>query len=205
MQALLIVLLLAAASGAAHAAEAMDARAIWLPTGEVAQSLPGACAADQPDCLPDLMRKAGASPAAVAFARSLNGEGYAESFVDHGRVDLVTAFFPFYANSNWRQFLVNGDPAVVDLNDWDRLEALDVDGDAAYRKLAAAYPEAILWPAAEFMGVQEAADQGQRFLVYYPILNGCHACDVLGWANVAYDFDADGKLRDLALISVEAP
>lgn len=193
----------AAWASVGYAAEPIDAGAVWAPPGDVATSLSGACAAAGPDCLPNLMAQAGASPQAVAFARALEGEGYANGFAEHGTVDLVSAFFPFHANTNWRQFLVNGDPSVVDLNDWERLKTIDLESNADYRTLREVYPNATLWPDGEFNSVEEA--EGQRFLILYPVLDGCHACDVLGWANIAYSFDEDGRLTSVELVDIAAP
>jgi hypothetical protein len=194
-----------ASQSVSRAAGAVDAGAVWAPGEEVTQMLSGACVADQPDCLPDRMAAAGASPEAVAFARELQGEGYLEAFSEHGRVDVATGFFPFYANSNWRQFLVNGEPQLIDLNDWERLEAIDLATSKVYRKIAKRRPAVTLWPDAQFAGAEALAGEGQRFLFDYPLVDGCHACDLLGYARIAYDFDAKGRLTAVQLVGVEVP
>jgi hypothetical protein len=192
-------------TGESRAAEGVDERSIWTPSEAVGKSLFSACAVDDPECLPEAMAAAGASPEAATFARKLQGEGYMESFTEHGRVDLVSAFFPYYANSNWRLFLVNGTPELLDLNDWDRLQSIDLEQSEAFRTLAERHSEAALWPDARFVEAAMLADQGQRFVFDYPIVDGCHACELLGYARLAYGFDAAGKLTTVELVGIEPP
>ena len=64
------------------------------------------------ECVASIMKQAGASPQAIAFARMLKGDGYMDSFREMGGVDLTTAFFPFRANTNGGTFLVR--IAIID-------------------------------------------------------------------------------------------
>ncbi len=45
--------------------------------------------------------------------------------------------------------------------------------------------------------------KGQRFVVEYRLLNGCHACERVGGAQFAFDFDADGKFLGTTLLEVQ--
>ena len=44
--------------------------------------------------------------------------------------------------------------------------------------------------------------KGQRFVVEYRLLNGCHACERVGRARFAFDFDAEGKFLGSTLLDV---
>lgn len=191
-------------AGTSHAGSEIDARAVWAPSESVSESLWGACSIDEKDCLAKRMKAAGASRQAIAFAGMLDGDGYMESFTEFGRIDLVTAMFPFRANSNWQPLLVNGDPPVFDVNDWAHLESVDLKRSAFYRALAKRNPTIELWPDARFV-VAESVRGGQRFVFDYPLLDGCHACDLLGFARLVYDFDTAGKLTAVALVGVRTP
>jgi len=45
--------------------------------------------------------------------------------------------------------------------------------------------------------------KGQRFIVEYRLLNGCHACERVGSARFAFDFDPNGKFIGSTLLDVQ--
>ena len=45
-------------------------------------------------------------------------------------------------------------------------------------------------------------DGGQRFIFLYPIRDYCHACEIVGYAEVAFDFDASGNFLGPRLLSL---
>ena len=45
---------------------------------------------------------------------------------------------------------------------------------------------------------------GQRFIFSFVLLNGCHACEVAGYARVAFDFSPAGKFLGTKLLRLTA-
>jgi hypothetical protein len=106
--------------------------------------------------------------------------------------------YPYRANSNTGCLLVNGTPRMVDVDDLSRLSLTQLKSDAGWTTLVAKYPKAMLWPAdrSGMTGVkaESSGGGGQRFLVDYLVLNGCHACARLARVHYAFDFDNTGRL-----------
>lgn len=150
-----------------------------------------------PTCVQDTMRAFGASESAIAFVTATDG-GYLASLEEHGRVDLALVWFPTRANDNGQHAMVNGAPPLVMAETaWD----VSLTSHPAYASLLAAYPQLTMWSSDNlFGGVEPTADGGQRFLFNYPLVNGCHACDLVGWAQVAFDFDATGNFLSMTLL-----
>jgi WD40 repeat protein len=152
------------------------------------------------ECVVSIMRKAGASPSAIEVTRRLKGEGYMDSFREMGKVDLATVFYPFRANDNGTLLLVNGTPQIVDLEDWSQLEKIDITKDPLYPRLLRKYPKLMLWGHPEFETMRPMATRGQRFIFSFVLLNGCHACEVGGYAHIAFDFDSMGRFLGRRLL-----
>src|SRR5262245_35336980 len=123
--ALVAALLLAAAAQAPAPAPApVGADAVWKPPADFRATVTAACgkAKDFGACFVDEMRAAGASAAAVDFAKRTDNQGYMTSFRDTGRVDVANVEYPFRANENALVFLVNGEPAMIDVDDVSRID-----------------------------------------------------------------------------------
>jgi hypothetical protein len=163
------------------------------------------CLATQHDptaCLARIMEQSKASPGALSLLSQLDGEAFMSAFEDMGRVDLATMTFPARANTNEVPYLVNGNPALVSTElDTQRIT---ISSDPLYPKLKAAFPQLELWPSsAEFRAMDLLSDGGQRFVFAYPLLNGCHACELGGYALVAHDFGPDGSYLGARLLHLE--
>ena len=95
--------------------------AVWKPADTFLATMHKACDKGPPthfgECFVAQMKKAGASEQALAFARRTGDMGYAVDFRDCGKVDIAHAVYPFRANQNQLAFLVNGDPAMMDIDD----------------------------------------------------------------------------------------
>lgn len=156
-------------------------------------------------CIAALMRRGGASPAAIAFTRRLDGDAYAESFRKMGRVDLISVFYPTRANTNQVYFMVNGTPPLVSAE--DHLGHIDITKDPRYPAIVKKFPKIMLWGGGPvFKEMQRLPKGGQRFVLAYFLLNGCHACKVGGSAYVAFDFNARGTFEGTKLLRLtESP
>lgn len=207
--AVLIALLCSAAALAQQGAQ-IGASAVWKPKNEesVINQLHdcGMRRVDGneqafADCVADVMEKAGASPAAVAFTRATGGEAYATAFRPAGRVDVVFAMNPFMANGNDQTYFVNGTPPLVRVD--DAAMDLDITKDPGYAAILARFPKAFLFPHAESKPREQLRPGGgQRFLVDFPLVDGCHACARAGAATLAYDFDPQGNYLGATLVKL---
>lgn len=153
------------------------------------------------ECLAAVMRQGGASPAAIAFTRMIKGEGYLESFQEMGLVGLASVAYPVRANTNQAYFLVNGTPPLISVEElgWQ----IDISKDPLYPSLLKEFPKIMIWGGgAEFQAMQPLPGGGQRFIFAYYLLNGCHACEVGGSAQVALDFDARARFLGTKLLGL---
>ena len=183
----------------------------WNPSAKTISRIKQQCAEKRaPDfgkCFVDSMSRAGASPQAVAFARATDNTGYLARFVKMGRVDLAYVHYPFRANENEGWLLVNGDPAMIDVDDLARLPKNQLETNQAYSRTKEKFPNVMLFGGARSlkqppkMIVQSG--KGQRFSVEYRLLNGCHACERVGRAWFAFGFDGEGKFLGTTLLEVQ--
>lgn len=169
------------------------------------------------------MKQSGASQEAMSFVKQFTAPeesiGWLSEFKEKGRVDLGVLQFANRANTNDAYVLLNGNPSLVSTElgctvgggAWHQpCQSMDVDisHDQNYPQLKKQYPKLMLWPAgADFKSMQSNSDGGQRFIFGYPIMNGCHACEVVGGAEIAFDFSGDGTFKGtklLGLVGVEA-
>ena len=205
------ILWVAAFARSGWAADAgVDARAQWQPSlrtlQQVRMSCPNLSFPALGECFAKSMRRYGASPEAIAFMHALNNEAYLHIYVAAGKVGEAFVTYPFRANTNEGCLLVNGTPPQIDVDKLSDLPQAAMKRDRNYAALAAANPHISLWPGDRSdrttVIAGTTAEGGQRFLVEYLLLNGCHACARLGTARFAFDFDADGKLLGIAFVAV---
>lgn len=181
--------------------------AAWAPGSDVSARFRGECmvraSTGVPSCLIGFMERAGASSAAVAFARGLGGEGYLRRVSTGEPVAVGEAEYPFRANTNSAFLLLNGSPPVVDPADPALLRPLL--GDERLAAIRGASPEASLWPGdAGPPAVVPRPGGGPRFVFAVPV-RVCHACADLARARVAFDFDGDGAFLGARLLTIENP
>ena len=193
------------------AASPVGPEAVWSPPAEFRGTFDASCAGagrDMSACFRRAIKKAGASPAAVAFARRLGGQGYLIQFREAGVVDVAYAEYPFRANENRVILLVNGEPPTIDVDDPSRISAKTFAGNAAYAALLRSAPELAIFPgdrsSPRFPRVRTRADGGRSYVVPYALKDGCHACRTLGEAQVGFEFDARGRFESVAIMRVQA-
>lgn len=177
--------------------------AVWEPSQQGYDNMFGCMSTENWEaCLQTVMANDGASMAAVAFVQRMNGQGYLYRFEEHGRVDAGILVIPFAANDNGQWLLLNGIPAVFEVRS---SSSLDISQHPDYRRLAALFPQVIPWEGDnQFEGVSPLEGGGQRFVFTYPLVNGCHACDMLGVARVAFDFAPDGAFLGNSLVRIDS-
>jgi hypothetical protein len=183
----------------------------WNATRETIQIVHRECtekgAPDVGKCFVDFMERAGAPAQAVAFARSTGNMGYLAHFLKMGRVDLAYVHYPFRANENEGWLLVNGDPAMIDVDAVSDLPKHQLEGNPAYFRLRSKFPNVMLFGGDRTITSPPQMivrpSKGQRFVVEYRLLNGCRACERVGSARFAFDFDANGKFLGSTLLDVQ--
>lgn len=147
-------------------------------------------------CLHRVMARLGASPSAVRFSRSLNQAGCLLAFQEAGPVDAAWVHYPFRANELNGCILVNGTPARLDVDDRAFWPLASLKRDARYRALRAAFPDLSVWPGDRAgpgrLVRKPLPEKGRRFVAGYELRNGCHACEIVGSVDFAFDFDGDG-------------
>jgi hypothetical protein len=193
-------------------AAVIDKESEWNATGETIRLIHQECSENKaPDfgkCFVDFMARAGATAQAVAFAQSTGNTGYLAHFFKMGRVDLAYVHYPFRANENEGWLLVNGDPAMIDVDALANLPKRELEGNPTYLRIKEKFPNVMLFGGDRTMTrppemILEPT-KGQRFIVEYRLLNGCHACERVGSAKFAFDFDPNGKFLRPALLDVRS-
>jgi hypothetical protein len=180
----------------------------WNPSAKTISRIKQQCAEkkalDFGKCFVDSMSRAGASPQALAFARATENTGYLAHFVKMGRVDLAYVHYPFRANENAGWLLVNGDPAMIDVDALARLPKDQLESNQAYLRIKEKFPNVMLFGGDRSLKqppkMIALSGKGQRFVVGYRLLNGCHACERVGGAQFAFDFDAESKFLVTTLL-----
>jgi predicted secreted protein len=186
--------------------------AAWNPSAQILAGIRAKCGAADParigDCFYDEMKSSGASPEAIAFARSFSsiGIGYLRAFRETGRVDIAYVEYAFRANDLEGVLLVNGSPPMIDVDDPNFLSQEDLRKNGDYNALLQKYPQIAVWPADRYdtllPTVEPSADNGQNFKVNYVLLYGCHACANIGEATVSFRFDSSGRFRETKVLAI---
>jgi hypothetical protein len=155
-------------------------------------------------CAMNTMKKHGASQQAIQFAKFLTGKesfiGYMSDFTKKGVVDLCGVSFPLRANTNDVLYMVNGTPAIISTE--EHLRNINISKHPLYIKLLNKYPRLELWQCSGFKEMKGLRGGGQRFVFSYFLKNGCNACEVGGFASIAYDFDQKGAFKGTELLGI---
>lgn len=214
LSVLYFFLLTAGPSEKAHAqgaGQTVGKEAVWKSGTGVIDGIREKCSslkgAQFSDCFISSMESAGASPQALAFTRSNGNTAYLRDFREMGRVDVAYVHYPFRANENDGCFLVNGDPPVIDVDDPKYQPKDGLQKDRRYNSLIKGFPKVSVWPGprsgTDYPLLQKLAGNGQRFVVRYRLLNGCHACERLGNGWFAFDFDSSGKFVGTRVMGID--
>ena len=184
----------------------IGAAAVWQVTPQFLATAPDACEksshAGDGNCLADQMAKAGAPPAAVSFTRELyktsHGDfGIMTGFQGQSPVSFAWITYPLRANTNYGLLLVNGQPSIVNVEDLKLLDRKTMEQSSQFQDLKNQFPKVDVWPGDRdgkiWPDSQPGSNGGTQFVVSYPLINGCHACEHAGLAIFTWNFDAKGK------------
>jgi len=203
MHRLLALLLIALAQPLVGA---IGPSAVWQPPPDFLAKTHAACDKSNPpnyaQCFIDQMSKLGAPAGAVDFTRMLykqsNGEvGIMTEFHKVGPVDEARVMYPLRANDNYGLLLINGDPAILNVDDLQKLDRKGMEQNSLYQTVKQRYPKTDIWPGDRSGNnwplEKPLPEGGMQFIVGYPLLDGCHACKPTGLARFSWDFDGKGK------------
>ena len=163
---------------------------IWDPGEETRLTRLHECSRDTlTECVTAIMQDSGVPRQAIEFFRTTGW--FLGDFQEMGRVDMGTVADPWRANDNVQPVFLNGTPLVVYPEEEVRPVYIELDPD--YDVLVASFPHLSLWPghgALETLSTLEGG--GQRFVLQFDLVDGCHACGTGYRARIAFDFGVDG-------------
>jgi hypothetical protein len=183
--------------------------AVWNDSEQFAEKVASTCGElrlpKSQQCLIKMFEREHA-PAAAKFTRRIQGEGYMRAFRKVGPVDIAYVTYPFRANENNGILLVNGSPAIINVDDFKALPQKDLKKDPSYKALLASFPDAMLFMGERFSTdvptVEQLSDGGISFIVPYRLNNVCRACERLAIVSFGFDFDATGTFLRIRYVGL---
>ncbi|HKD78268.1 MAG TPA: hypothetical protein VKH81_01145 [Candidatus Angelobacter sp.] len=190
--------------------------AIWSPENEdlseIAQSCKAEAATAYNKCFIEQMGSY-ASSEAVTFSEFLFQQtparvGYLSGLHEAGPIDLGLVTYPNSAGLNRGWVLVNGAPAIVDVDNLKLLPQSAMEKDAHFSALRTHYPQLHLAIADDDRGtetlpeMQALGNGSQRFVINYSLKEPCPACQAVAHASFGFDFDPTGKFLGVKFIKV---
>jgi predicted secreted protein len=188
-----------------------DADAVWIPTMDNMQELSAKCGLlkdeDLYQCLISEMESAGASNSAVEFTQLLGGRGYMKDFRPLGVVDIASVYYPFERVGREGYVIVNGNPSLVDPDNYNLLNLDSLEKSPEYIALQQKYPQVSLYQGDRTgpnLPLNVCLDNnGQRIIVNYAIRDGCDHCELLSYADFGFDFDSAGNFKGTVFLDIK--
>ena len=183
---------------------------IWNPDMKTMNILSHDCAGVQPsrlgDCLNSVMQKTGADENAILFTSLVGGRSYMRSFRTTGMIDIAYTFDPFLKDDNMGIYLVNGNPQIINVDDFSILDLKALHSNNDFNSLAKRFPKISIFPAdrgdKNTPIVKKFKNGSENFLVNYRLKDGCSKCQLLGFVTFQFDFDSTGKFTGTKLLQV---
>jgi predicted secreted protein len=189
----------------------INSDAIWSPATSNMNDISTGCGylrnEDLYACFIKKMQAANASDRAVEFAKLLGGRGYMKTFKPAGIVDIAYVHYPFEKEKREGCIIVNGNPALVDADDFSLLNLNELENNPDYVQLEKKYSHISLFAGdrkSNGYPLQETLPgQGERIVVNYELRDGCSSCELIGYADFGFDFDSTGNYMGEKFISVK--
>ncbi len=189
----------------------IDSSALWQPGMSIMQNIRETCDTARHQnfgtCFLEQMKKSGATGNAIEFARMTGNQGYLRDFRKFGNISVAYSVFPFRANENQVCYLVNSPHEMIDIDDYKLMPVKEIQKNKTYQKIFKKYPNVDIWPGdrsgTNYPQYNHLSNNGIRLIANYQLHNSCHACEVIGYANFAFDFDRSGKFLGVKVIDVE--
>jgi hypothetical protein len=156
-----------------------------------------------------------ASSDAVAFTQMMASQksphlGYLAGLREYGLVDLGYVVYPGNGNMHHGWVLLNGIPALVNLDDVTILPKSAMEKNAQYTALRQIHPQMQLVvndeerKADSSPQIERLAGNGERFMVPYSLQESCAHCAPLAQAIFGFDFNEAGKFVGIKFLRVES-
>jgi len=154
-----------------------------------------------------------ASSDAVAFTQAMASQksrrlGYLAGLKESGLVDLGYVVYPDGSpHQGWA--LLNGVPALINLNDVAMLPKSAMEKDSQYKTLRQSHPQIQLMvndaqrQADRSPQIDQLPGEGERFVVPYILQEPCVRCAPLAQAMFGFDFDDAGKFLGVKFLKLE--
>jgi hypothetical protein len=191
--------------------------AIWNAGSEDLSAISQACktndSAQYRDCFIDQMGEY-ASSDAVAFTQMLASQkssrlGYLAGSREYGLVDLGYVVYPGTQKLHQGWMLLNGMPALINLDDVAALPKAAMEKDPQYAALHQGHPQMQLVVVDEQRKADTAPQierlpgEGERFAVPYSLQDPCSNCAPLAQAIFGFDFNDAGKFLGIRFLRIE--
>jgi hypothetical protein len=155
-----------------------------------------------------------ASSEAVAFSHFLATQkrpqvGYLAGIREAGLVDLGYVVYLGNAKSNHGWALMNGIPAVVNVDDLALLPRAAMEKDAQFLALRRNHPQLQLSVTDDqrrpdsLPQIEQLAEGGERFVIPYSLQEPCSGCAPVAHASFGFDFDGAGKFLGVRFLKID--
>jgi hypothetical protein len=194
----------------------IGAEAVWNAGADDLNEIGKACVNAQPaeysHCFIEQMGGY-ASSDAVAFSQLLAAQkpsrlGYLDGMREAGLVDLGYVAYPGSKKSDQGWVLLNGVPALINVDDIALLPRSEMEKDSRFAALQKSHPHLDLVVLDSQRNpdsspkIEKLADGGERFVVPYSLQEACDSCTPFGQATFGFDFDPAGQFLGVKFISV---
>jgi hypothetical protein len=191
--------------------------AVWNAGKEDLRAIDLACtdsgAAEYSECFIEQMGEY-ASSDAVAFTQMLASQksprlAYLAGLKESGLVDLGYVVYPGSGSTHQGWILMNGLPALVNLDDVTVLPKSAMEKDAQYAALRQSHPHMQLVvndaqrTADSSPQIEKLAGDEERFVVPYSLQESCAGCAPLAQATFGFDFNDAGKFLGIKFLRVD--
>ncbi|HVV69495.1 MAG TPA: hypothetical protein VHE99_10790 [Gammaproteobacteria bacterium] len=123
--------------------------------------------------------------------------------IQQGQLDLVHVK-RFGVNFPGDYYVIGAKGNFYNMTSGPEAQAINIKASPNFPMMQQRFAQPQLWSIIDNPPRVEALSTGGVRLVFrFKILNGCATCETAGYANVAYDFSADGVLTQVQLLSLD--
>ncbi len=101
-------------------------------------------------------------------------------------------------------FVIGNKGDFVNINSGPEVQSIDITKDPKYPAFAMQHSQVQLWSLINKQPRVEPSVEGSgiRMTFLFQLRNGCATCDLIGYADVAFDFSDDGSLKRASLLGL---
>ncbi len=174
---------------------------VWMSSDAEIVALREACWSASADAararVPRGMEQLGVQSEAVAFARARNDGSYLRFLDSTGTPRRAILHSPLNAHDAHTLLLLSADGSILNVDKDLQLADEQLRRDNGWVELEQRYPNIAIHPAdrsPSHLPRTETLRAGRtRVIVEYRLTDGCRACARIGYAQIAYYFDREGR------------